>query len=58
MSLTLIHCDRSAPVSVIDTGIETAKPVCVQDYNTFLGVIDLSDLMLKSYGAMRKPRIW
>ncbi|XP_044141537.1 piggyBac transposable element-derived protein 4-like [Bufo gargarizans] len=58
LMLTTIHCDISTLVPVRGTGTETPKPVCIQEYNKFMGGVDLSDQVLKPYSAMRKSRIW
>ena len=35
------------------TGIEEiTKPVMIEDYNQYMGVVDLSDQMLQSYGYL------
>ncbi|KAG8224460.1 hypothetical protein J437_LFUL003183 [Ladona fulva] len=39
---------------VISRGRQTEKPVCVLDYNKYMGVIDLEDQMLQPYSLDRK----
>ncbi|XP_056388350.1 piggyBac transposable element-derived protein 4-like [Hyla sarda] len=56
--LTTIHPDRSTPVQVRGTIDRAPKPVCIQDYNKFMGGVDLSDQVLQPYTALRKTRAW
>ncbi|XP_056397299.1 piggyBac transposable element-derived protein 4-like [Hyla sarda] len=56
--LTTLHPDRSTPVQVRGTTESAPKPVCIQDYNKFMGGVDLSDQALQPYTALRKTKTW
>ncbi|XP_069832245.1 piggyBac transposable element-derived protein 4-like [Dendropsophus ebraccatus] len=56
--LSSIHPDRSSPVAVRGSTVPAIKPVAIQDYNKFMGGVDLSDQVLQPYNALRKSRAW
>lgn len=58
--LTTLHDDSKAPTGKTDrtTGQQIEKPVCVLDYNRFMGSVDKADMMLSTLSCMRKSVKW
>ncbi|XP_056392685.1 piggyBac transposable element-derived protein 4-like [Hyla sarda] len=56
--LTTLHGDQSTPVPIRGATEQTIKPVCIQDYNKYMGGVDLSDQVLQPYSALRKSKAW
>lgn len=57
--LSTIHDTQSSLVPAHGSRTtQVPKPVCIQDYNKYMGGVDLSDQVLQPYNAMRKTRVW
>ena len=55
--LSTCHDDTSS-VTTNRRGVETTKPLVVQDYNKWMGGVDLSDHLAQSYPTPRKTHKW
>lgn len=59
LMLSTIHDAQSSLVPAHGSRpTQVPKPVCLQDYNKYMGGVDLSDQVLQPYNAMRKTRVW
>uniref|UniRef100_A0A8C5Q2Y3 PiggyBac transposable element-derived protein domain-containing protein n=1 Tax=Leptobrachium leishanense TaxID=445787 RepID=A0A8C5Q2Y3_9ANUR len=56
--LTTIHNECTSAVHVRWRDSPIMKPLCVQDYNRYMGGVDKSDQMLVPYLASRKAYVW
>ncbi|XP_072001791.1 piggyBac transposable element-derived protein 4-like [Engystomops pustulosus] len=56
--LTSLHANESTPMPVRGSTERVNKPVCIQEYNQFMGGVDLSDQLMQPYSAIRKSRVW
>ncbi|XP_069814605.1 piggyBac transposable element-derived protein 4-like [Dendropsophus ebraccatus] len=56
--LSTIHDSSCRPAAVRGSSTPMNKPVCILDYNRFMGGVDLSDQVIKPYSAMRKSKTW
>lgn len=41
-----------------DTGRQVFKPTCIVDYNTYMGAVDQTDMLLSSIECVRKSNKW
>ncbi|KAM4045335.1 piggyBac transposable element-derived protein 4-like [Anomaloglossus baeobatrachus] len=56
--LTSLHKDTTVKVRDRGATKDRQKPLCIKDYNKFMGGVDLSDQVLQPYLVKRKTRAW
>ncbi|XP_069611178.1 piggyBac transposable element-derived protein 4-like isoform X2 [Ranitomeya imitator] len=56
--LTTLHADTHVTVRHSGATRDKKKPVCVTDFNKYMGGVDLSDQVLQPYLVKRKTRAW
>ncbi|KAJ1154260.1 hypothetical protein NDU88_007014 [Pleurodeles waltl] len=56
--LTRIHDESTSPITVWGQMAEVHKPICVLDFNKYLGGVDKNDQVLQPYNACRKTCTW
>ncbi|KAM4807675.1 piggyBac transposable element-derived protein 4-like [Rhinophrynus dorsalis] len=56
--LTTIHNESTVLMQQRGNAAPVPKPICIRDYNLYMGGVDRTDQVMKTYNATRKSMAW